>query len=533
MKRIFMHINRLPLDTLITGLGRLYKYEDKPWFINLWGESGGSTARYNTSFSHMHLLAKHRIINSTKNEHRKSGFHLKFRCPLPTKWISFAQSKSQLHFFRFDALATFSNELQTVKQVHVELSQLELARACFFQNAYLTRSALELNVLAEDFDIQNRTEHYLINVLPSCESSLALSHFNKPEFRRFLAYLLLNKNMRASYESIAQQCKAFESINNTIRTWNFSFIPPNLTDVNIEAYGYYDKLTNTFKIDEIIGFSGLSTHIDKPVYFYHNKFSNASKKSDICSTIPPNPNYTEPKLNDEEEATPNNKPSIVDAPTILLDFDDPFETGKVADKTGSKNVVIMDDTQEYIDELIGDVNADEPGIGGTAKAGDFEGTKDQTDDANLYLNRFSAFIQMLYKLEEKYGIQYSLILKVLPKIEGFTKHLKTDDSPRCIAEVHFFHQGQHFILLEVDTSDNSTHLSTQLLIIKDMNSWEEDYEKIRKFVVQKTLNWPKSFIKKITIQQIRFNHPHIDESQKVSIENLESWANRIYLGLNR
>ena len=66
-----------------------------------------------------------------------------------------------------------------------------------------------------------------------------------------------------------------------------------------------------------------------------------------------------------------------------------------------------------------------------------------------------------------------------------------------------------------------------------MNSWEEDYEKIRKFVVQKTLNWPKSFIKKITIQQIRFNHPHIDESQKVSIENLESWANRIYLGLNR
>ncbi|MFX6895588.1 transposase, partial [Acinetobacter baumannii] len=77
--------------------------------------------------------------------------------------------------------------------------------------------------------------HYLINVLPSCEGSLATSHFNKPGFRRFLAYLLLNKNIRASYESIAQQCQAFESINNTVRTWNFSFIPPNLTDVNIEA----------------------------------------------------------------------------------------------------------------------------------------------------------------------------------------------------------------------------------------------------------------------------------------------------------
>jgi len=49
----------------------------------------------------------------------------------------------------------------------------------------------------------------------------------------------------------------------------------------------------------------------------------------------------------------------------------------------------VDDAKEYIDELIGDVNADEPGIGGTVKAGDFEGAKDQTDDAHLYLDRFS------------------------------------------------------------------------------------------------------------------------------------------------
>jgi len=64
--------------------------------------------------------------------------------------------------------------------------------------------------------------------------------------------------------------------------------------MNIEAYGYYDKLTNTFKVNEIIGFSGLSTHIDKPVYLYHDKFSNASKKSSNTSTIPSKPNHAEP-----------------------------------------------------------------------------------------------------------------------------------------------------------------------------------------------------------------------------------------------
>ncbi len=303
--------------------------------------------------------------------------------------------------------------------------------------------------------------------------------------------------------------------------------------MNIEAYGYYDKVTNTFKVNEIIGFSVLSTHIDKPVYFYHDKFSNASKKSSNTSTIPSKPNHAEPKLNDEDEATPSNRPTIIDSPATLFDFDDPFETRKIADKTGSKNAIIVDDAKEYIDELIGDVNADEPGIGGTVKAGDFEGAKDQTDDAHLYLDRFSAFMQMLYKLEEKYGIQYSLTSKILPTVQGFTKHLKSDNNPRCIAEVHFLHQGQHFILLEVDTSDNANRLSTQLLTIKDMNCWEKNYEKIRKYIVQNTLNWPISFIKEIASRQARFNHPRIDEGQQVAIDDLEGWAKRIYVGLNK
>ncbi|WP_228142914.1 Tn7-like element transposition protein TnsE, partial [Acinetobacter pittii] len=128
---------------------------------------------------------------------------------------------------------------------------------------------------------------------------------------------------------------------------------------------------------------------------------------------------------------------------------------------------------------------------------------------------------------------YSLTLKVLPEVEGFTKHLKADKNPRCIAEVHFIYRGQHFILLEVDTSDNATRLSTQLLTIKDMNSWEEDYEKLRKFVVQKTLNWPLGFIKKIAMRQIRLNHPRIDEGQNVALADLESWASRIYTGLTQ
>ncbi len=69
----------------------------------------------------------------------------------------------------------------------------------------------------------------------------------------------------------------------------------------------------------------------------------------------------------------------------------------------------------------------------------------------------------------------------------FSKHLKVDKNPHCITEVHFLYQGQNLILLEVDTSVNATRLFTQLLMIKDMNSWEENYEKLRRFLVQKLL----------------------------------------------
>ena len=59
-----MHIKRLPLDTLITGIGRLFKYDDKPWFINLWGESEESKAKYGGGSKSR--LKKNRLRNLIK-----------------------------------------------------------------------------------------------------------------------------------------------------------------------------------------------------------------------------------------------------------------------------------------------------------------------------------------------------------------------------------------------------------------------------------------------------------------------------------
>ncbi len=57
--------------------------------------------------------------------------------------------------------------------------------------------------------------------------------------------------------------------------------------------------------------------------------------------------------------------------------------------------------------------------------------------------------------------------------------------------------------------------------------------KCQQTLVQNTLNWPISFIKEIASRQARFNHPRIDEGQQVAIDDLEGWAKRIYVGLNK
>ncbi|WP_337077943.1 Tn7-like element transposition protein TnsE [Acinetobacter pittii] len=48
---------------------------------------------------------------------------------------------------------------------------------------------------------------------------------------------------------------------------------------------------------------------------------------------------------------------------------------------------------------------------------------------------------------------------------------KTDDNPRCVAEVSFQLKNQKIVILEVDISDNKKPFSTRMLSFKDRNQW--------------------------------------------------------------
>ncbi|WP_162120455.1 Tn7-like element transposition protein TnsE [Photorhabdus bodei] len=82
-------------------------------------------------------------------------------------------------------------------------------------------------------------------------------------------------------------------------------------------------------------------------------------------------------------------------------------------------------------------------------------------------------------------------------------------NPRCIAFHLLQRKGLQYALLEVDTSDNNTRLST-LLIKQPMvaHEWVEFLSELKTLLVKKSLSWSASFLKtKCGNKLERLSHP--------------------------
>ncbi|AYA04865.1 hypothetical protein BEN74_10345 [Acinetobacter sp. WCHAc010034] len=115
-------------------------------------------------------------------------------------------------------------------------------------------------------------------------------------------------------------------------------------------------------------------------------------------------------------------------------------------------------------------------------------------------------------------------------MQSHSKHIKTDGSPRCVAEVSFQFNRQNIVILEVDTSDNKKPLSTRVLSLKDMNEWNQtDRAKVLELVVTQCLRWPKGIFNNISFKNSTLNHPRINTiEQEISHQELIGWASRMF-----
>ena len=525
-------ISHIAKNMKIKKIGSLFKkHNSGSWAINLALENENKvTETTYTNFSNAKLLRKNSHINPTQ-EYPK-GYNLRFKISSTQDWLSsvydsnLPKGKFIEHYFLFDAVRVDQFGQPMSETIKVRLPQFELARSLFFYTPYLARSAVLENSLSIDFDIVSNPDHYLINILPAC--SYPTSHFNDAGIRRILSWILLDSDIRQSFESISQFCIKYGYDVDQYRIWSFCFNPPQLNGVIFNTFGYYKAETSEFFVNEISGFERISSQISKEVEFYSDKFVESKSGGKGENSSGTKNDGKESTIKDDEEGNSDDV-QIIDVVPTHFDFLEAIETRKTSKKTRHRNHGIKDQDLPS-NNATSEVSTNEPIFEGTVPSAEFNGVEDETEDLHLYLDRFSAFQQMIDLFCKENSIKnFTFQLHKLPNIQGHSKHIKTDGNPRCVAEVSFQFHGQNIVILEVDTSDNKKPLSTRILSLKNTNQWHTiDRAKVLELIVTQCLRWPKGTLKKISFKSSTLNHPRMDiDKQEISANELETWLNRL------
>lgn len=525
-------ISHIAKNMKIKKIGSLFKkHNSGSWAINLALENENKvTETTYTNFSNAKLLRKNSHINPTQ-EYPK-GYNLRFKISSTQDWLSsvydsnLPKGKFIEHYFLFDAVRVDQFGQPMSETIKVRLPQFELARSLFFYTPYLARSAVLENSLSIDFDIVSNPDHYLINILPAC--SYPTSHFNDAGIRRILSWILLDSDIRQSFESISQFCTKYGYDVDQYRIWSFCFNPPQLNGVIFNTFGYYKAETSEFFVNEISGFERISSQISKEVEFYSDKFVESKSGGKGENSSGTKNDGKESTIKDDEEGNSDDV-QIIDVLPTHFDFLEAIETRKTSKKTRHRNHGIKDQDLPS-NNATSEVSTNEPIFEGTVPSAEFNGVEDETEDLHLYLDRFSAFQQMIDLFCKENSIKnFTFQLHKLPNIQGHSKHVKTDGNPRCVAEVSFQFNDHNIVILEVDTSDNKKPLSTRVLSIKDANQWNTfDRAKVLELVVTQCLRWPKGIFKNISSKNSTLNHPWMNsKNQEISNNELIGWANRL------
>lgn len=517
-------------DSLINGIGSLFRRGDgSRWYINL-STSPVKSERSYLTLSQAPILARQRVLNS-KIEVSKKGYHKSFTIKGTEDWLvaQVKDSKVIKHHRKADG-EQYCFVFQIEDDITIYLPQFELARALFFHDGYLSRTAMTPDVLHAEFDVMvnNETGVASIDVMPSC--TYKIDYFNEPNCRRLLSWILINDNARRSYESIGRYQLLEGKELGKYRVWDFKFNPPSLENTRFSVKGWFNPDLNSMFVHEIEGLASIPIDLPEKVLFSHPDFTkDVSGKGNggyAAGTERPD----EHNVDDEASANIDNKTVIIKPPSITLSFDKAVETIKVAQKNRiSRNGQLDDDAPETASK---DVSTDETTTTGELPNADWDNLDDQTDDSHLYLSKFESYFKMLDLLKDNYGcklVVYSL--RKLPKITRCTKHLlATDGNPRCLSVSYIEIDNPAYYLLEVDTSDTNKSLSTKAILASAIENIDDFIESVEKKLLRGSISWPKEYFDNFVGKSNHFgiSHQQSGKNGSLTFEDISNWAERFF-----
>ncbi|MFP3351387.1 Tn7-like element transposition protein TnsE [Pseudoalteromonas sp. SIMBA_153] len=515
-------------DSLINGIGSLFRRADgSRWYINLFTSPVKSERSYLT-LSQAPVLARQRILNS-KTEASKVGYHKSFTISDTQDWQVKKVKDCQVikHHRKADG-EQYCFVFQIDDDVTVYLPHFELARALFFHDGYLSRTAMTPDVLQAEFDVMvNKvTGIASIDVMPSC--TYKIDYFNEPSCRRLLSWILINENVRRSYESIGHYQLLEGKELGKYRVWDFKFDPPLLENTRFSVKGWFNPDLNTIFVHEIEGLAGIPIDLPEKVLFSHPNFTKDVSGKGSGGYAAGTERSAEHNIDDEASASADNKAVIIKPPSIAMSFDKAVETIKVAKKNRiSSNGKQDNDAPEKASK---DVNTDETTTTGELPNADWDNIDDQTDDSHLYLNKFDSYFKMLELLRDKHKCKLVVYpLRKLPKLPRCKKHvLTTDGSPRCMATAKIIIGEDKYFLLEVDTSDTNHALSTKVIKSLEVSSIGLILSQIEEQLLKTSLSWPQRYLDKLVGKDghVGVTHQKSKGSGRLTEEDIGKWAFR-------
>lgn len=517
-------------DSKIKEIGSVFRHQSgSDWHINV--KLAPNQKKYYFGFSQVPVLARRRVLKATEKS-RPAGFkssvtvvNTRFweaerikACPIPA--VN-RQGDSKQWCFVFESAGT-----------QYFLPQIELARVLFLYTAYLARLSLIHQGLSQEFDIQRTSElnKVWINILPT--SSLPLKARSDDALRQRLAWLLLDEDARHSFESIAtyQLKNGYDS--DKYRLWDFQFDPPALAGAELALRGHYEPDLNAFFVYEIDSIAKLPSTCPAHVDIVDPRYADGQLGQGRSGQARRHAG-SELTIDDNEDPNTDLAEVQIDAPPFKFELARPLSTTRISAGKTRAGGHERDEKQIASPENNSiDVSTDEPSIHGILAPADYSAAGEKNDDSNIYTDKFKAFNAMVQQLVNTSDCIYMHHeIRKLPAIYGYSKHLLGDGSPRYLAW-HVIKKGHSiYSLVEVDTTDNRSSLSTLLLKQKNESfSWKKYIGELETQLIKHSLVWPTSFLTRtIENNYKRISHPKSPTENKGLLhrESIQKWAERI------
>lgn len=412
----------------------------------------------------------------------------------------------------------------------VWLPKFELARKLFFHAAFLVRTAFEPSGLDMAFSV--RPDGDDTHIFTSAHTGAPSQLLKIKGYRELFSWLLLDSDVRRSFESIWRSLNQEQSIRGTrYAHWQFNFLPPGcLKGVTIEVQGPLDGDSRELLVWEIKSLKGLKFPSGHTIFFHHPSLRQ-QVRGEGSGWRRQAADSWDIEVDAEEEPDEAKMRRLLELPLEGVSFE-----GHRATRIAYKGLRANGHGRPTDGDVVTGGGTTTTGVaddvtGGTIAPGEFQQLENEIDPSS-YPNRFVLLLEIIRDIAKGPDLELVEVeVKPLPPVPRCSYHMIDGDKPRCylLASLRLENGSQRY-LLEIDTSDKRKSMSTRIMGFKASPDARQSIGRILKEIVQGSLRWPTSMAE-LCDPMHAVHHPQ-ERSAEALKAKVDDWRLRIRAALS-